>query len=48
MDHLRRLAREKGSAVIVVTHDERMIVGFDRLGRVQDGRLPVSPAEVAA
>lgn len=48
MDHLRRLEREKGSAVIVVTHDERMIVGFDRLGRVQDGRLPVSPAEVAA
>jgi predicted ABC-type transport system involved in lysophospholipase L1 biosynthesis ATPase subunit len=48
IDHLRRAAREKSSAVIVVTHDERMIVGFDRLGRVQDGRLPVSPAEVAA
>ncbi|MBI4245710.1 MAG: ABC transporter ATP-binding protein [Candidatus Rokubacteria bacterium] len=39
MDHLRRLAREKGSAVIAVTHDERMIDGFDRVGRVQDGRL---------
>ena len=39
MDHLRRLAREKGAAVIAVTHDERMIAGFDRTGRVQDGRL---------
>jgi putative ABC transport system ATP-binding protein len=48
MDHLRRLAREKGSAVIVVTHDERMIAGFDRVGRVQDGRLLVSPAAAAA
>ena len=48
MDHLRRLAREKGSAVIVVTHDERMIAGFDRVGRVQDGRLVVSPAVAAA
>jgi putative ABC transport system ATP-binding protein len=43
MDHLRRLAREKESAVITVTHDERMIDGFDRVGRVQDGRLLVSP-----
>jgi putative ABC transport system ATP-binding protein len=48
MDHLRRLARDKGSAVIVVTHDERMIAGFDRVGRVRDGRLLVSPAEAAA
>jgi putative ABC transport system ATP-binding protein len=48
MEHLRRLAREKGSAVVVVTHDERMIAGFDRIGRVEDGRLLVSPAEAAA
>jgi putative ABC transport system ATP-binding protein len=48
MDHLRRLAREKGSAVIVVTHDERMIAGFDRVGRVQDGRLLVAPGAAAA
>ena len=48
MEHLRRLARERGSAVIVVTHDERMIAGFDRIGRVQDGRLLVSPAAAAA
>ena len=48
MDHLRRLAREKGAAVIAVTHDERMIAGFDRIGRVQDGRLLVAPVEEAA
>lgn len=39
MDHLGRLAREKGVAVITVTHDERMISGFDRVSRAQDGRL---------
>jgi putative ABC transport system ATP-binding protein len=48
MDHLRRLARERGAAVIVVTHDERMIAGFDRVGRVHDGRLLVAPAAAAA
>ncbi len=48
MDHLRRLAREKGSAVIVVTHDERMIAGFDRVARVEDGHLLVEPVEAAA
>jgi putative ABC transport system ATP-binding protein len=47
MDHLRRLAREKGTAVVVVTHDERMIAGFDRIGRVQDGRLLVASASRA-
>ena len=39
MDHLRGLARDKGAAVIAVTHDQRMIGGFDRVARVQDGRL---------
>ena len=42
MEHLRRLAREKGAAVIAVTHDERMIAGFDRIARVEDGRLLVA------
>ncbi|MFL6572987.1 MAG: ABC transporter ATP-binding protein, partial [Burkholderiales bacterium] len=36
---LRRVAREKRSAVIAVTHDERMIEGFDSIYRMQDGRL---------
>jgi putative ABC transport system ATP-binding protein len=35
----RRIAREKGSAVICVTHDERMIEGFDHIYRVKDGRV---------
>jgi putative ABC transport system ATP-binding protein len=35
----RRIAREKGSAVICVTHDQRMIEGFDRIYHVQDGRV---------
>jgi putative ABC transport system ATP-binding protein len=36
---LRRVAREKRSAVIAVTHDERMIEGFDSVYRMRDGRL---------
>jgi putative ABC transport system ATP-binding protein len=36
---LRRVAREKRSAVIAVTHDERMIEGFDSVYRMHDGRL---------
>jgi putative ABC transport system ATP-binding protein len=39
----RRVARERGSAVLCVTHDQRMIEGFDRVFHVKDGR--VSPAE---
>jgi len=33
----RRIAREKGSAVICVTHDSRMVEGFDHLYHVNDG-----------
>jgi putative ABC transport system ATP-binding protein len=39
MDLLRRLGREGGAAVVVVTHDERMLEGFDRVYRMVDGRL---------
>lgn len=39
MDLFRRIAREKGSAVICVTHDRRMIEGFDRIYHVKDGRV---------
>jgi len=35
----RQIARDKGSAVICVTHDQRMIEGFDRIYRVNDGRV---------
>ncbi len=33
----RKIAREKGSCVICVTHDSRMIEGFDRIYHVKDG-----------
>jgi putative ABC transport system ATP-binding protein len=36
---LRRLGRERSAAVIVVTHDERMVEGFDRVYRMLDGRI---------
>lgn len=39
MGLLRKLSREKEAAVIVVTHDERMVEGFDRVYRIADGRI---------
>jgi putative ABC transport system ATP-binding protein len=39
MELLKRIARERDSGVIVVTHDERMIVGFDAVYRLRDGHL---------
>ncbi len=39
MGLLRKIARERQSAVIVVTHDERMIEGFDTVKRLRDGRF---------
>jgi macrolide transport system ATP-binding/permease protein len=33
----RQIAREKSSAVICVTHDQRMIEGFDHIYHVEDG-----------
>ena len=49
---LRRVAREKRSAVIAVTHDHRMIEGFDSVYEMNDGRLarknPSARAAVSA
>jgi len=39
MTLLRRLGKERRAAVIVVTHDERMIEGFDRVYHMTDGRI---------
>jgi putative ABC transport system ATP-binding protein len=36
---LRKIARERSSAVITVTHDHRMIEGFDTVYHLEDGRL---------
>lgn len=43
MDLLRRLCREQHAAVLVVTHDERMIEGFDRVYYMTDGRVTNHP-----
>jgi putative ABC transport system ATP-binding protein len=47
MGLLKRIAKERGSAVIAVTHDERMISGFDTVKRMRDGRF-VADAAVSA
>lgn len=36
---LRQIARERQTAVITVTHDHRMIEGFDTVYHMDDGRL---------
>jgi len=41
---LKKIARENQSAVIVVTHDVRMIEGFDHVVHLKDGRLDPSQA----
>ena len=46
MGLLRKIARERNSAVITVTHDHRMIEGFDSVYYMKDGRF-VDPAEAA-
>lgn len=48
MELLKRVAREKNSAIIAVTHDVRMIAGFDTLYHMDDGRLSRTDAEAAA
>jgi len=35
----RRIAREKGSAVICVTRDSRTVEGFDHIYHVKHGRV---------
>jgi len=42
MELLKKIARENQSAVIVVTHDERMIQGFDHVYYLKDGRLELN------
>jgi putative ABC transport system ATP-binding protein len=42
---LKRVAREKNSAIITVTHDVRMISGFDTIYHIMDGRLSRTEAD---
>jgi len=39
MEMLKKVARENQTAVITVTHDVRMIEGFDQVYHLKDGRL---------
>lgn len=39
MTLLKKLAVENHSAILVVTHDHRMVEGFDRIFHVSDGRI---------
>jgi len=39
ISRLKKIARERNAAVITVTHDERMIEGFDTIRRMKDGRF---------
>jgi putative ABC transport system ATP-binding protein len=36
---LKKLAMENQSAILVVTHDHRMVEGFDRIFEVHDGKI---------
>jgi putative ABC transport system ATP-binding protein len=45
---LKRVAREKNSAIIAVTHDVRMIAGFDTIYHMNDGRLARTEADAVA
>ena len=45
---LRKIADEHGTAILVVTHDSRMIGEMDRIIHIQDGRVVGRPAEVLA
>jgi putative ABC transport system ATP-binding protein len=46
VDLLKRLARDEGCAVLMVTHDPRILDVADRLVRMEDGRLWASEALV--
>jgi len=39
MDLLRRVAREQETAIVVVSHDEKVFSLFDRMLHLRDGRL---------
>ena len=51
MELLRRLARQQGCAVMIVTHDSRILDMADRLMYLEDGMLssfaPVTSAHAA-
>lgn len=39
MDLLRRVSRERETAIVVVSHDEKVFSRFDRMLHLRDGRI---------
>ena len=48
MEMLTKLAHEQGRAVVIVTHDPRVLAHGDRTVRIADGRIVAQPEGVAA
>jgi putative ABC transport system ATP-binding protein len=46
MEMLKKIARENQTAVVTVTHDARMIEGFDTIYNLKDGRLNHGPDQI--
>jgi putative ABC transport system ATP-binding protein len=47
-DIFSRASRREGTAVVMVTHDERLLEECDRVLTIQDGHLEESTAERAS
>jgi putative ABC transport system ATP-binding protein len=45
MQLFRRVAHERGAAVLVVTHDHRTLDAFDTVYEMEDGRLAAHVVE---
>ena len=45
---LRELAHERGRAVVLVTHDARMLKFGDRIVHIEDGRIVAKPSSETA
>ncbi|MGZ9021092.1 MAG: ABC transporter ATP-binding protein, partial [Rhodoplanes sp.] len=39
LDLMRRMVRERGTTVLIVTHDNRIFPFADRIARMDDGRI---------
>jgi putative ABC transport system ATP-binding protein len=48
MELFHRLAHEQGRAVVIVTHDPRILAFADRIVRIEDGRIASRPDVAAA
>jgi putative ABC transport system ATP-binding protein len=42
---MRKLARDQGSTILIVTHDNRILDVADRIIQLEDGQLCADPGE---